>query len=96
MKGSELMSALNRRFPLLSQEDTRIAVMTLLEGLASAVAAGRRIELRDFSSFRLLHRAPRSGRGLNTGAIVRIPATSKAHFKSGKQLRERVGLGLAP
>jgi integration host factor subunit beta len=96
MKRSELMSALNRRFPLLSQEDTRIAVMTLLEGLAAAVAEGRRIEIRGFGSFRLLHRAPRSGRDLNTGATVRIPAKCKAHFKPGKQLRERVGLGLAP
>jgi integration host factor subunit beta len=96
MKRSELIAALSRRFPLLSQDDTRIAVMTILEGLASAVAAGRRIEIRDFGSFRLLYRAPRRARDLNTGAAVRIPAKYKPHFKPGKELRERVGLCQTP
>jgi integration host factor subunit beta len=84
MRRSELIAALSRRFPVLSQDDSRVAAMTILEGLAAAVVAGRRIEIRDFRSLQRQYRAPRSACNPKTGAKVSVPAKYQARFKPGR------------
>jgi len=92
---SELIAALAARYPQLAVRDADDAVKTLLNALAQALASGQRIEIRGFGSFSLSHRAPRIGRNPKSGEKVLVPSKQVPHFKAGKELRERVDLGIA-
>ncbi len=90
MNRSDLFVALAERHPLLTPADAEVAVKTLLEGLAQALATGQRIEIRGFGSFAVLARAPRQARNPRTGETVAVPGKRVVHFKPGKALREAV------
>jgi len=90
MTKSELVARLAARTPQLAARDTDDAVNTLLETMTRALASGHRIELRGFGSFSVTQRLPRTGRNPKTGESVQVPAKRVAHFKAGKELRERV------
>ena len=55
---------------------------------------GQRIEVRGFGSFSLHYREPRKGRNPKTGDAVELSGKYVPHFKPGKELRDRVNLGL--
>jgi integration host factor subunit beta len=74
----------------LSPRDVELAVKTLIDYMADTLAEGGRIEIRGFGSFSLHFRAPRVGRNPKTGASVKLHGKYVPHFKSGKELRERV------
>lgn len=90
MTKSELIEILTRRQPHLKPDDVDLAVKSLLEMMAGALATGERIEIRGFGSFSLHYRPPRLGRNPKTGDSVALPAKHVPHFKPGKELRERV------
>jgi len=90
MTRSELVEAIARRKGEFATDDVRIAVSLILEDMASAIAQGRRIELRGFGAFRLSHQPERLVRNPRTGATVKIAPRYKARFKAGKQLLQRV------
>ena len=94
MTRSELVSALATRQGHLPMTDVDLAVRSLLETMAEALASGRRIEIRGFGSFSLHYREPRRGRNPKTGDAVELTGKYVPHFKPGKELRERVNLGL--
>ena len=62
--------------------------------LMQALSDGERIEIRGFGSFSLHFREPRRGRNPKTGDAVELPGKYVPHFKPGKELRERVNIGL--
>ncbi|MBF1800160.1 integration host factor subunit beta [Alloalcanivorax profundimaris] len=74
----------------LSPRDVELAVKHLIEVMADTLSEGGRIEVRGFGSFSLHFRAPRVGRNPKTGASVKLHGKYVPHFKSGKELRERV------
>ncbi|ASM78185.1 integration host factor subunit beta [Vitreoscilla filiformis] len=90
MTRSDLAVRLAERFPQLTQRDTELAVKTVLDAMAEALALGHRIEIRGFGSFSISHRPPRVGRNPRSGAQVDIPEKRVPHFKPGKALREGV------
>ena len=90
MTKSELIAILAGRYPQLAVRDTDIAVKTMLEAMAGALASGQRIEIRGFGSFSLSARSPRIGRNPKSGEKVMVPGKQVPHFKAGKELRERV------
>ncbi|MFM2329869.1 MAG: hypothetical protein RLZZ494_1972 [Pseudomonadota bacterium] len=90
MTRSDLAARLAERFPQLTQRDTELAVKTVLDAMAEALALGHRIEIRGFGSFSISHRPPRVGRNPRSGAQVDIPEKRVPHFKPGKALREGV------
>ncbi len=90
MTKSELIEILARRQSHLKAEDVDLAVKSLLEMMAGALASGERIEIRGFGSFSLHYRPPRLGRNPKTGDSVALPGKHVPHFKPGKELRERV------
>ncbi len=90
MTRSELIAALAQRFPQLVQKDAEMAVAEILGAIASALAAGNRVEIRGFGSFSLNYRPPRTGRNPKTGEKVAVPGKYVPYFKAGKELRERV------
>ena len=90
MTKSELIERLAQQQTQLAYRDVELAVKTILEHMARALAGGERIEIRGFGSFSLHYRPGRVGRNPKTGAPVSLPAKYVPHFKPGKQLRERV------
>ena len=90
MTKSELIARLAERFPQLVAKDADFAVKMILDALTAALVRGDRIEIRGFGSFALNYRPPRIGRNPKSGDKVQVPAKYVPHFKSGKELRERV------
>jgi integration host factor subunit beta len=94
MTKSELIEILAQKQSQLAYKDVELAVKTMLEHMAQALAGGERIEIRGFGSFSLHYRPPRVGRNPKTGDSVELAAKYVPHFKPGKELRERVNAGL--
>lgn len=90
MTRSELVATLAKRFPLLSVEDTDIAVKEILDALSGTLAQGRRVEIRGFGSFCLKYHAPRIARNPKTGEKIPLPARYLPYFKAGKEMRRVV------
>jgi len=94
MTKSELIEAIAARQTQLSTKDVELAVKTILEHMSQSLSTGGRIEIRGFGSFSLHYREPRRGRNPKTGDTVQLAGKYVPHFKPGKELRERVNLGL--
>ncbi len=90
MLKSELCDELNKKIPGLDKYTVELSVNCILNHITTALTSGDRIEIRDFGSFNLHHRPARLARNPKTGEIVNLPSKSAAHFKPGKQLRDRV------
>ena len=90
MTKSEIIDTLSRKQSHLSSRDVELAIKLLLENMSETLSTGGRIEIRGFGSFSLHHRTARSGRNPKTGEQVGLPSKFVPHFKSGKELRERV------
>lgn len=94
MTKSELIEILSRKQSHLPAKDVELAVKTVLEYMAQTLSSGERIEIRGFGSFSLHYRPPRVGRNPKTGEAVELESKYVPHFKPGKELRERVNIGL--
>ena len=94
MTKSELIEKLAKKNSQLAEKDVELSVKTILEDMVQTLASGERIEIRGFGSFSLHYRPPRMGRNPKTGDPVSLSAKYVPHFKPGKELRDRVNLGL--
>ena len=94
MTKSELIDVIAKEQGHLAYRDVELAVKCMLEQMSQALASGDRIEIRGFGSFSLHYRPPRQGRNPKTGESVALAGKYVPHFKPGKELRERVNLGL--
>ncbi|CAK0756291.1 hypothetical protein CCP4SC76_2740010 [Gammaproteobacteria bacterium] len=70
-----------------------IPCILFLDQMASALASGKRIEIRGFGSFSLHYRPPSQGRNPKNGESVEIAGKHVPHFKPGRDLRDRVNGG---
>ena len=70
------------------KQDIALAVETILEEMASALSAGRRVEIRGFGSFSIRNRKPRTTKNPKTGKVMNIPARKALHFTMSKSLKE--------
>lgn len=94
MTKSELIERISAVQTQLSAKDVELAVKMILDHMAVALAEGERIEIRGFGSFSLHYREARLGRNPKTGEKVELAGKFVPHFKPGKELRDRVNLGL--
>ncbi len=94
MTKSELVEKLVAKNPKITYKDIDLAVKLILEQMSASLEQGERIEVRGFGSFSLHFHQPRAGRNPRTGETVQLTAKSVPHFKVGKELRERVNMGL--
>ena len=90
MVKSELVQALKEKLPELQQKDVDMALNCMLKQMEEALVQDERIEIRDFSSFNLHHRAPRLARNPKSAEAVNLPAKVAVHFKPGKDMKDRV------
>ena len=90
MTKSELIARLAKHYPRLTPKDVQVAVNELLHAMIANLVNGQRIEIRDFGSFQINHRPPRTGRNPKSGQVVSVPEKFVPHFKAGKELRDQV------
>lgn len=90
MTRSELIAVLAEQNPHLFQRDVERIVATIFDEITGALARGDRVELRGFGAFSVKQRGPRVGRNPRTGAAVHVAEKSVPHFKTGKELRDRL------
>lgn len=94
MTKSQLIEALALKQVHLTHKDVELSVRLILDRMANALVRDDRIEIRGFGSFSLHHRPSRLARNPKTGEAVHAPAKRVPHFKPGKEMRERVNLGM--
>ena len=90
MTKSELIERIVTHQGQLSSKDVELAIKTMLEQMAHALAAGDRIEIRGFGSFSLHYRAPRVGRNPKTGEEIPITARRVVTFHASQKLKSEV------
>lgn len=88
MTKSELIERIAARERHLTAADIDLAVRAILGEIATALANGRRTEIRGFGSFSLHYRAARIGRNPKTGESVPLHGKYFPRFKAGKKLRD--------
>ncbi len=87
---SELIAKLSKTNPHLYQRDIERIVSTFFSTITEALERGERVELRGFGAFSVKERKARVGRNPKTGEAVQVEAKFTPHFKTGKDLRERL------
>lgn len=92
MTKSDLVKRLAEANPHLYLRDLERIVGTVFEQISAALARGDRVELRGFGAFSVRPRTARVGRNPRTGDQVEVPDKAVPHFKTGKELRERLNV----
>ncbi len=90
MGKSELIRILERDHNHLNIQDIHLGVNLLLGYLIDNLANGKKIEIRGFGGFSLHHLPPRNVHNPKTGEKTVTKDKYKAHFKPGKDLKQRV------
>jgi integration host factor subunit beta len=90
MTKSDLIKRLADANPHLTMRDVERIVATLFDRITAALARGDRVELRGFGAFSIRARGARPARNPRTGERVAVPDKAVPHFKTGKELRERL------
>jgi nucleoid DNA-binding protein len=74
-----------------TQIETKKIIEAFLEKLKTNLAAGNRVELRDFGVFSVKIRKSRLGRNPNKPQeVVTIPERKVVHFKVGREWKHRI------
>lgn len=79
----------------LRGKDVETIVVTILDGIASALGRGNRVEFRDLGTFSVRRGDPRLEHNPRSGETILVGAKSVPFFKPGKELRQRVDAGKA-
>lgn len=92
MVKSKLIQALSEKLKEynLTEKDLGHYINIIITQIRDILAKGGRIEVRDFGSFCLHYQATRHAHNPKTGEKVIAPPRYRAHFKPGKELRDRV------
>jgi len=73
-----------------TKAETEIAIESVFETIAEALASGQRLDLRGFGSFVVKDKKARQGRNPRTGETIAIAAKRDAGFKPSKELSLRL------
>ena len=87
MNRSELIESLATR-KKLTMKKSEAVIMTIFAGMAEALSAGERIEIRGFGSFVIREYPPYNGRNPKTGESIEVKPKKLPFFKVGKEIRE--------
>ena len=78
----------------LSRTESAQLVEAVIEEICASVERGEAVKLSSFGSFLVRSKTERIGRNPKTGDSVELKGKNVPHFKPGKELRERVNIGL--
>ena len=87
---SDLVRRIQAQNPALLLRDAETIVDAIFDKIIASMARGRRVELRGFGTFSVKVHEARTGRNPRTGALVPVPKKAHPHFKTGKEMRERL------
>ena len=90
MTRSELVERIAAKVPNLTIKDIDRIVDVIFNRLVSALADGDRVELRGFGAFSVRERQPRIAINPKNKNKVSVPAKKIVHFKTGKELHNRL------
>jgi len=86
----DLIKRLADANPHLTMRDAERIVAMVFNQIGAALARGDQVELRGFGAFSTRARDARPSRNPRTGAPVAVPDRATPHFRTGKELRERL------
>lgn len=89
MNKTELVVAIAEKAGL-SKKDAEKALAAFTEAVTETLKKGDKIALVGFGTFETRKRAAREGKNPQTGATVKIPATTVPAFKAGKALKDSI------
>lgn len=89
MNKSELIDAIAEKAELSKAAADR-ALKAMLDTITDAVAKGEGVSLIGFGTFESRPRAARTGKNPQTGATIKIAATTVPAFKAGKAFKDKV------
>ncbi|UJF19176.1 DNA-binding protein HU-alpha [Vibrio sp. SS-MA-C1-2] len=72
----------------LSKVQAKAALEATLEGITESLKDGDPVQLIGFGTFKVNHRAARTGRNPQTGKEIQIAAANVPAFVSGKALKD--------
>lgn len=90
MTRSELVERIAAKMPNLKIKDIDNIVDVVFNKLTSALAEGNRVEIRGFGAFSVRTRKPRVAINPKNKNRVEVPEKHIVHFKTGKELHERL------
>ena len=86
---SDIELALIKEFPHLSKSQISLAIDSILESIANAVALDNKVEIRGFGTFSKKYIRPRKFINPRTKEISYLGETATMHFKPSKSLVEK-------
>ena len=87
MNKQELISAIAEKANL-SKKDADAALSAFVGAVEGALKKGDKVALIGFGTFEAKKRAARTGKNPQTGAAIKIPATTVPSFKAGKAFKD--------
>ena len=92
MKKTDLIEEISKQSKV-SRSESKLCVEVILEELTSAIALGKKVEVRGFGGFYKRHRKGRMGINPKTGEKTEVAEKFVPFFKPGKLLKEVVNKG---
>ena len=92
MKKTDLIETISKQSKV-SRSESKFCVEVILEELTSAIASGKKVEVRGFGGFYKRHRKGRMGINPKTGEKTEVAEKFVPFFKPGKFLKKSVNKG---
>lgn len=89
MNKPELVTAMATKGEI-SKKDAEKALEAFQASVIEELQQGGKVQLVGFGTFEVVDTKPRTGRNLQTGEEIKIPAGRKSKFKAGKVLKDAV------
>ena len=87
---SDLVRRIWQQNPYLHRQEVETIVHAIFDEITATLVRGDRVELRGFGAFSVKVRGPYTARNPKTGVLVAVPNRASPHFKTGKEMRERL------
>jgi integration host factor subunit beta len=87
---SDLVWRIRHQSAHLRLQDAEKIVDAIFDEIIASLARGKRVELRGFGTFSIKVHKARTGRNPRTGAPVPVPKRAHPHFKTAKEMKERL------
>ena len=89
MNKTELITAVAQEAEM-TKKDAEKAVKAVIDVVSGALAKGEKVQLIGFGTFEARARKARTGKNPQTGATIKIAASTAPAFKAGKAFKEAV------
>ncbi|WP_409422031.1 HU family DNA-binding protein [Pseudaeromonas sp. ZJS20] len=89
MNKTELVDAIAAKADM-SKAQAKAALEVMLDSITATLKEGEQVQLVGFGTFKVSHRAARTGRNPQTGQEITIAASNVPSFVAGKALKDAV------